>query len=313
MKNGILKTLALGACLVMSSPLCAFGAEKLSVMLDWFPNVDHLPIYVAQEEGYFKEAGLEVEIITPSETSDSLKLAMAGKVDIAVGYQPQTIMAAAEGLNLKAVGRLVGHPLTTLLFLEDRGFKSPKDLEGKKIGYTVPGMMDLIMEAFAKENGIDKYEAINVGFTIVPSLVSGQVDAVMGPFKTYEVVTMAHEGLKAGYFELEKHGIPPYDELIFLTSPQIWESKKEAVTAFCDAVQRAIDRSRADRKGALALYLNALPEADKDVERDAFFATLPYFADSQEGDLKRWQDFAAFALSSGLIDTEVDPSAILAR
>lgn len=313
MRNGILKTLAIGACLAISSPLCAFGAEKLSVMLDWFPNVDHLPIYVAQKEGYFEEAGLEVEIITPSETSDSLKLAMAGKVDIAVGYQPQTIMAAAEGLNLKAVGRLVGHPLTTLLFLEDRGFKSPKDLEGKKIGYTVPGMMDLIMEAFAKENGIDKYEAINVGFTIVPSLVSGQVDAVMGPFKTYEVVTMAHEGLKAGYFELEKHGVPSYDELIFLASPQIWEEKKEAVTAFCNAVQRAIDRSRADREGALALYLNALPEADKNVERDAFFATLPYFADSQESDLKRWQDFAAFALSSGLIETEVDPSAILAR
>lgn len=312
-KNRNLKTSIVGAFLVLSCAMSAFGAEKLSVMLDWFPNVDHLPIYVAQEEGYFKEVGLEVEIIAPSETSDSLKLAMAGKVDIAVGYQPQTIMAAAEGLNLKAVGRLVGHPLTTLLFLEDRGFKSPKDLEGKKIGYTVPGMMDLIMEAFAKENGIDKYEAINVGFTIVPSLVSGQVDAVMGPFKTYEVVTMAHKGLKAAYFELETHGIPPYDELIFLVSPKTWETKKEAITAFCDSVQRAIDRSRADGEGALALYLRALPEVEKNVERDAFFATLPYFADSQEGDLKRWQDFATFALSSGLIDTEVDPSAILAR
>lgn len=309
----MLKALVLGTCLSMFPPICAFGAEKLSVMLDWFPNVDHLPIYVAQEEGYFKEAGLEVEIITPSETSDALKLAMAGKVDIAVGYQPQTTMAAGEGLSLKAVGRLVGHPLTTLLFLEDRGLKVPKDLEGKRIGYTVPGMMDLIMEAFAKENGVDKYEAVNVGFTIVPSLVSGQVDAVMGPFKTYEVVTMAHEGLKACYFELEKHGIPPYDELIFLTSPQTWEAKKGAVTAFCDSVQRAIDRSRADKEGALALYLKALPEADRDVERDAFFATLPYFADSQKGDLKRWQDFAAFALRSGLIDAEVDPSAILAR
>lgn len=313
MKKTMLKLWAIGALLAMSSALCASATEKISVMLDWFPNVDHLPIYVAQEEGYFRDAGLEVEIIAPSETSDSLKLAMAGKVDIAVGYQPQTIMAAGEGLDLKAVGRLVGHPLTTLLFLEDRGFKTPADLEGKKVGYTVPGMMDLIMEAFAKENGINKYDAVNVGFTIVPSLVSGQVDAVMGPFKTYEVVTMAHKGLKAGYFELEEYGIPPYDELIFLTSPTTWEDKKEAITAFCDSVQRAIERSRADGEGALALYLKALPEADKEVERDAFFATLPYFADTQESDLKRWQDFAEFALQSGLIDTEVDSSAILVR
>lgn len=307
----ITKSLIVTMIIVFAAP--SWGAEKLSVMLDWFPNVDHLPLYVAQGLGYFDEAGLDVEIISPSETSDSLKLAMSGAVDIAVGYQPQTIMAAAEGLELRVIGRLVGYPLTTLLFLDGKGIEKTSDLEGKTVGYTVPGMMDLLMAAFAKGNGIKEYNAVNVGFTIVPALVSGQVDAVMGPFKTYEVVSMAHQGIKASYFELEKHGIPTYDELIFLTSPKTLEGKRMAITAFADSVQRAIDFARENKEAALDLYFKALPEADREMERDAFAATLPFFVDGQSSDPAKWSAFAKFAHESGLIKTRLDPSGLIAR
>ena len=175
------------------------ATQKLTLMLDWFPNVDHLPIYVARHQGFFADAGLEIEILSPSDTSDALKLAASGKVDIAVSYEPQTIIAAARGLDVMVIGRLIEHPLTTLLFLKGRGINEPRDLEGKKIGYTVPGLMDVLLEAFAKLNGIEQYDAINVGFAIVQSLVAGKVDAVMGPFKTYETVTMAQKGYDVGY------------------------------------------------------------------------------------------------------------------
>ena len=195
------------------------AAERLTLMLDWFPNVDHLPLYVAKQQGYFGEKGLDVKIVSPSETSDALKLAATDKVDLAISYQPQAIIAAARGLDIVVVGRLVEHPLTTLLFLEGHGIEKPSDLEGKKIGYTVPGLMDVLLTAFARLNGIENYQAINVGFNIVASLTAGKVDAVMGPFKTYETVTMRSKGLEAGYFELEKHGIPDYDELLFVCGP----------------------------------------------------------------------------------------------
>ncbi|MBU2454605.1 MAG: ABC transporter substrate-binding protein, partial [Proteobacteria bacterium] len=107
--------------LFQSSVLMA--GEKLSLMLDWFPNVDHLPLYVAQEKGYFFDQGIEVSIISPSETSDALKLAASGNMDLAVSYQPQAIIAADQGLNIKVVAPLVTHPLTTLLFLENSGIK----------------------------------------------------------------------------------------------------------------------------------------------------------------------------------------------
>jgi putative hydroxymethylpyrimidine transport system substrate-binding protein len=292
--------------------VCAFilcagsaSADKLTLMLDWFPNIDHLPIYVAQERGLFKEKGLEVEIISPSETADGLKLAASGNVDIAVSYEPQTIIAAAAGLDVKVVGRLVEHPLTTLLFLKNEKIKTPKDLEGKKIGYTVPGLMDVMLKAFMSINGVKNYEAINVGFTIVPALVAGNVDAVMGPFKTYETVTMAHQNLEADYFELEKWGIPDYEELIFVCGVKTLAQKEGNIKNFIQAVEAATVYVREHPEDALKTYLKALPEADSRVETDAFHLTLPFYAAPGGSDAVAWQHFADFSLKHGLIEEPV--------
>ncbi len=125
MKKILLYIFLLG-CLVLTttSPVC--GAQTFTLILDWFPNVDHLPIYVARHQGYFSQEGLEIKIISPSETADALKLAATGNVDIAVSYEPQTIIAAARGLEIVAFGRLIEHPLTTLLFMKNSGIKIPK-------------------------------------------------------------------------------------------------------------------------------------------------------------------------------------------
>jgi putative hydroxymethylpyrimidine transport system substrate-binding protein len=299
------------ALLVVIAPRGTMAAERLTLMLDWFPNVDHLPLYVAKQQGYFSAKGLEVKIISPSETSDALKLAATDNVDLAISYQPQAIIAAARGLDIVVVGRLVAHPLTTLLFLEGSGIETPSDLEGKKIGYTVPGLMDVLLAAFARLNGIENYQAINVGFNIVASLTAGKVDAVMGPFKTYETVTMRSKGLAAGYFELEKHGIPDYDELLFVCGPVARKTKAAAIAGFRESVAQAIAYMRANPEQALADYFKQVPEADRQIETQAFQLTLPYFAHSQQHDPQRWQTFADFALEFGLIDTPVDVTRIL--
>ena len=295
--------------IALTSPAAA--GQKLTLMLDWFPNVDHLPIYVAQEKGYFREAGIEVKILSPSDTSDALKLAVAGQVDLAVSYQPQTIIAAAGGLDVRVVGRLVAHPLTTLLFLKEKDFKTPSELSGRTIGYTVPGLMDVLMQALARINGVKDYSLVNVGFTIVPALTSGQVDAVMGPFKTYETVTMAAKGIEAAYFELEKWGIPDYDELIFICGPKTLAKKKDAIRGFAAAVARGIDFQREDPEAALALYFKGVPDADREIETAAYKLTRPFFAADQTLEMERWQTFADFALKYGLISKAVDVKPLL--
>ena len=287
------------------------AGEKLSLMLDWFPNVDHLPIYVAKEKGYFSDQGIEVTIISPSETSDALKLAASGNMDLAVSYQPQTIIAADNGLPIKVVAPLVVHPLTTLLFLEGKGIKNPSDLSHKKIGYTVPGLMDVLLEAFAAINNIQEYTPVNVGFTILPALVSNKVDAVMGPFKTYETVGMAQHGYKAQFFELEKWGIPDYEELIFVCGEKILEEKPAAVKGFVKAIEKAFAYTKSHPEDALATYLSAVPQADKKIETQAFELTRPYFAVKTGHNLDKWQAFADFALEYGLIKNKVDAASLI--
>jgi len=307
----LLLHLFLTACLVLAGVSSVSAAQTLTLILDWFPNVDHLPIYVARQQGYFAQQDLEINIISPSETADALKLAAAGKVDIAISYEPQTIIAAARGLEIVAFGRLIEHPLTTLLFMKGKGISVPKDLEGKKIGYTVPGLMDILLEAFARINHIEHYTPVNVGFSIVQSLAAGRVDAVMGPFKTYETVTMAHRGYEVAYFELEKWGIPDYDELIFATSSKTMKKNHAAMVKFKKVVDRAIAYVRANPQKALQYYFEEVPEADRRTETDAFNLTMPYYAHDQKIDVQRWQQFADFAFKHGLIEKSVDVKTVL--
>jgi putative hydroxymethylpyrimidine transport system substrate-binding protein len=293
------------------STLPAYAAQKLTIMLDWFPNIDHLPLYVAQREGFFADEDLDVKILSPSATTDALKLAAAGRVDLAISYAPQSIMGASEGLPVKVVGRLVEHPLSVLLFLKGKGIEKPEDLEGKIIGYTVPGMMDILTEAFAKINGIKTYEPINVGFAIVQSLVSGKVDAIMGPYKNYETVELEEKGYAAGYFELREWGIPDYDELVFISGAGMLEKKRKSIHGFIRAVERAIEKTRKDPAAALEVYFKAVPEAPRSMETKAFKITLPLYASHQRHDRERWQKFADFAFSYGLIKKAVAADTIL--
>ncbi len=282
------------------------AGEKLTLMLDWFPNVDHLPLFVAQEEGLFAREGIAVKILSPSATTDALKLASSGNVDLAVSYAPQAIMAASAGLPVRVVGRLVTHPLSVLLFLKGKGIVRPADLEGKIIGYTVPGMMDILTDAFAKCNGIKEYAPVNVGFTIVPSLVSGKVDAIMGPYKNYEVVELKEKGYDPGYFELVEWGIPDYDELIFIAGAGVLAKREKTIRAFVQVLQWATDAVRQDPARALELYFKAVPEAPHELEKKAFDITLPLYAKDQNHDIGRWQRFADFALDYGLIERPVN-------
>jgi len=305
----ILLTVILLAGLAWTGPVLA--EAPLTLMLDWFPNVDHMPIYVAQQRGFFKGQGVSVKILNPSDTADALKLAAAGKVDLAVSYEPQTLMAAAGGIDVRVVGRLIGHPLTTLMVLKTSNIVKPDDLSGRTIGYTVPGLMDVLMDAFAKINGITDYRLVNVGFSIAPALSAGRVDAVMGPFKTYETVTMAAEGLDTGYFELEKWGIPDYDELIFICSPKTLTTKQKQVQGFVNAVAQGIEAIAGSPDAALADYFKALPDADRKVEAAAFDLTRPFYAKDQECDRAGWQSFADFALKHGLIERPVQVDGLL--
>ena len=290
----------------------AGAAERVRLMLDWTPNVDHVPLFWAREKGLFAREGLEVEILTPSDTADPLKLAAAGRTDLALGYMPQALAAASEGIPVKVCARLVGRPLSTVVALEDRGIRSVGDLSGKRIGTTVPGMMDLLGKVFARHHGLRDVEWVHVGFQIVPPLASGKVAAVVGAFRNVEVVQLRRQGLKPRVFPLEEGGVPDYDELVVLASPAL-SRRPRVLGAFRRALGRALEETRRHPDQALETYLASVPGADRGQEREMLEATLPFFARDQKLDPARWRRFGDFALREKLVDRPVDAPSLLLR
>ena len=284
--------------------------EKVTLLLDWFPNVDHAPLYVAQENKVFTKHGLEVELLWGGDPDAPLKLVAAGEYPFAVSYQQSVTIARAseEVLPVKSIGLLVEHPLNTISFLKKTGIKTPADFKGKKIGYTVAPLDVLLFNAIGANAGLseDDYELINVGTNILAPLLSGQIDAVIGPFRNYEINMLKLEGAEADYFALEKHGIPDYYELVIITNDAYLEKHPETAKKLMTAIQEAIQFTKENPDDALKLFFKANPDARKDLEELAFRDTLDVFATTQIQSAEKWDAFAKFAYEKGLISKTVE-------
>ncbi len=285
---------------------------KVSLMLDWFPNADHVPVYVARDKGFFTKGGLEVEILVPANPNDPPKLVAVGKVDFGISYQPSVTVARSQELPIKAIGILVEHPLSTITFLKESGIKIPADLKGKRVGYSTAPTEVILFEAVAQSAGLarEDYELINIGFNLTPSLLTGKVDAVVGAYWNYEINELALEGKEAGYFPVEKHGVPDYYELVFITSDGTLEKRRQVATRFINALDEAIRFTTRHPEEALEVYFRANPNVRKDLDARAFRDTLPVFATTQVQSLEKWKGFADFAFERGLIQKRPNPETL---
>jgi putative hydroxymethylpyrimidine transport system substrate-binding protein len=284
--------------------------QDITVLLDWFPNADHVPMYAAQQKGIFAKHGLNIDFLPPSDPSAPLKLVAAGKYAFAVNYQPSVTIARSQGLPVKSIGVLVEHPLNTISFLKASGIQTPADLKGKTIGYAVAPLDVVLFETLARGAGLGKadYELINIGFNITPSLLSGKVHAVIGAYWNYEINELALEGHAAAYFPLEKHGVPDFYELVIISNDTFLQNEPETAKRFIMAIEEGLAYARQNPEDALAAYFEANPDVRKELDAKAFKATLPVFAKSQEQLLAKWQGFAAYALKNGLIEKPLEAS-----
>ena len=285
---------------------------KISLMLDWFPNADHVPVYVARDKGFFTKEGLEVELLVPADPNDPPKLVAVGTVDFGISYQPAVTVARSRELPIRAIGVLVEHPLSTITFLKDSGIRTPADLKGKKVGYSTAPMEVILFEAVAQSAGLMRgdYELINIGFNLTPSLLTGKVDAVVGAYWNYEVNELALEGKEAGFFPVEKHGVPDYYELVFIANDETLKKKREVAMRFMRAIDGAIRFTRENPEEALSTYCKANPDVRKELDARAFRDTLPVFATTQVQSLEKWQTFAEFAFERDLIRVKPNPETL---
>jgi putative hydroxymethylpyrimidine transport system substrate-binding protein len=285
--------------------------DRMTLILDWFVNPDHGPIILAEELGYFEEAGLEVEVVAPADPSDPPKMVAAGKADLAISYQPQLHMQIENGLPLRRVGTLVATPLNCLLVLEDGPVKSTADLKGRKVGFSVAGVEEVLLSAILDQHDLtlDDIELVSVNWSLSPSLMSGQVDAVIGAYRNFELNQMQIEGVPGRCFYIEEEGVPAYDELIYVANPDRMDA--HMIRRFLHATERATQYIMNHPQESWEIFAGTSRELQDELNEMAWADTYPRFATRPAAlDHARFKRFEQFLLDAGMIEDHTPVSGL---
>lgn len=254
--------------------------EKLTVMLDWYPNAVHSFLYTAMKKGYFAEEGIDLDIQMPAETNDPLRMAAANKIDLAFTYQPAVAIARSEGVPVKSIATVVRHPLNVVLVPKNSPIHSPKDFAGKKIGYPSMPLDEVNIQTMMEKDGADFKQAkmTDIGFDIVSALATNRVDAVIGGYKNHEQLLLDKKGFPVRAINLSDYGVPDSSELVIAASDKTIADKKDVLARFWKAASKGQDYVLNHKQEGLGYLLaNEKKEfpLEKDVEEKSLDILLP--------------------------------------
>ena len=281
--------------------------EPLELMLDFFPNADHAPIYAAQAGGHFEDVGLDVEIRQPPDPAAPLKHVVAGRVDLAISYEPEVLRARDDGLAVHAVGALVQKPLTSIISLPQAGIRRPEDLDGTVVGTAGIDYQSAYLSAIAKQAGADVEER-NVGFNLTGALLAKKVDASLGAFWNYEGTDLRLRGRDPQIIRIEQAGVPTYDELVLVVNS---DQEDDRIKRFVAALERGVEDLRRNPDRALNGLLDANRDLDPRLQRAVLDVTLPLFQPPSGKpygwqEPREWNEFARWMRDNELLENLID-------
>jgi putative hydroxymethylpyrimidine transport system substrate-binding protein len=292
------------------------STQRLTLMLDWFPNADHVGIYQALAEGDFTKADLDVHVEIPSDPSDPLKLLAAGKVDAAISYEPEVLLARNQGLPLVSVAAIVQEPLTSIVSIGSKHIKTVAQLRGKRVGDAGIPYQHAYLQTILARAGVpaSSVKEINVGSNLVPAMLSGRVDATLGAYWNYEAIQLAQLHKHPNVIHMEDVGVPTYDELVVVVRKNTIVNHPDIVRRFVQALGRGYESARRNPQAAVANLVHASPGLDPKLQLASVRATLPAFFPSNPGHPWGWQDpnqwnaYGQWMLNNHLISV---PNAVL--
>ena len=235
------------------------GAPKgATLVLDFVPNAVHTGIYAAQAEGFYREAGVDLKVQAPGESTDAPKLLGAGKVEFAILDIHDLGIAREKGIPLVGVMPIVQRPLAAVIARADGSVRSPRDLEGQRVGVSGLPSDEAVVDSEVEADGGDpaKVDEVTIGFTAVPSLAAGKVEAATG-FWNAEAVALREQGVPIRVFKVDRFGAPPYPELVLCTSEALLQSDPDLVDAVVAATRRGYEATEKDPEAALTDLLAA--------------------------------------------------------
>lgn len=287
-------------------------AKPVSLILDWYPNAAHAFILAAQEQGYFKEAGLDVTIKMPAENpTDGIKLVGAGKESFALYYQPDVLMARGEGIPVVSAAAIVRKPLNGIMVPADSGIKTPKDLEGKQVGYPGIPLNIPMVKTMVKAAGGDpaKVTMTDVSWDLIPAIQTKRVPAIAGGFVNHEKPVLEKEGTAITYFSPADWGVPNYYELVLITGEK---TPAETTSAMKSAMTKGHEWVKAHKADAIKLLIEKQSKdfpLDSAVETKALETLLPLMDEpgvafgAQKAE--DWEKVAAWMVAQGVLKADV--------
>jgi putative hydroxymethylpyrimidine transport system substrate-binding protein len=303
-----LVTLALG-CGEKEEKARTPRAAPFDLVLDFFPNADHVGIYAAIARGEFRRVGLDVRPRAPSDPTAPLKLLAAGRADLAISYEPEVLLARDRGLRLVSVGAIVQRPLTSIIALGSARIRGVPDLREKKVGtagipYQSQYLRTILQRANVNPNSVDQ---IDVGFNLVPAMLSRRVDATLGGFWNYEGVQLRLRKRRPTVIPVDRAGIPTYNELVLVARQEDLDSEGGRVRRFLRGLTRGYQAARRDPAGAVDQLVAANRDLDRRLQLASVRATLPVFfpADPRRPfgyqDPARWNRYGRWMLDNELL------------
>lgn len=298
----MLKKLFLSLVMIIVATTAGHANEKLTVVLDWYLNPDHAPLIVAQQIDSFAKHGLDVELVTPSDPNIGPRLVASQQADIALTYQQQLYIFMDEGLPLVRIGTLIETPLNTILALPDSGIKTPADLKGKKVGYSVSSIEPIILGTMLEKQGlkISDVELINVNFNLVSGLMSKQVDAVIGGYRNVEGNEIREQGVEPVIMKVEDFGVPPYDELIFVARNDL--QKSQTYKNFLTAVQEGQQYLKNHPDETWDQFAKTHKELNTDLNKKIWMETVSLFSDNPiHLNTEKYTSYGTYLYKKGVI------------
>jgi putative hydroxymethylpyrimidine transport system substrate-binding protein len=306
---GLTAAICLSACGTKSDVLSPSGTKPFTVMLDYFPNADHAALYSAIAGGEFAAAGLDVKPQTPSNPAEPLDLLAAGKVDMAISYEPELLLARDKGLKLVSIGALVQRPLTSIIALGNQHVQSVADLAGKRVGtagipYQAAELKTVLRKAHVNPSSVDE---VNVGYNLVPAMLSGKIAATLGGFWNYEALQLELMHKHPVVIPVDQAGVPTYNELVLVVREDEARHDGQDLRAFLNTLTRGEQQVKANPAAATQLLLKANPDLEAKLEQESiertFAAAYPTDSDQPYGfqDPKAWASFSQWMFSEGLL------------
>lgn len=294
--------------------------KEINVLLDWYPNAVHSFLYAAEELGYFEEAGLKVNLITPAGTDDGIKLVAAGRADLAISYPKQVILARGENIPVKSVGAIVRTSLNQLMVRKESEVKTLKDLEGKKVGYPSFDIDKETIKAMVSSAGGDaeKIEFVDVGYELMAGIETKRVDGIIGGYINHEKILLEKQGIELDTFNPADFGVPNNYELAFIASDDGIKNNSDTIEAFLEAAKRGFEYTKNNPEEALNIILKVQNESfplDEEIEKKSLEILLPLM-ENESGkflsqDEENWDNNIKWLQEKNLLKGKVESKDII--